>query len=107
MTDSNDVSEAASTLSVRILDKEYRVSCPPGEDDNLRQSAQFLDKKMREIRHTGKTIGLERIAIMAALNMAHELLLKSQELERTEQYSQQQLAHLMSKVEAALGHPEE
>lgn len=60
--------------TVRLLDKEYAVACPPDARDALHDSARLLDGKMREIRDSGKIIGTERIAVMAALNLAHELL---------------------------------
>ena len=60
--------------SIHILDKEYRVACPPEQRDELLASARYLDEKMREIRERGAVIGNDRIAVMAALNMAHELL---------------------------------
>ena len=72
------MSEAANTTKVFILDKEYLVACPPEEQDALRRSAQHLDRKMREIRNTGKIHGLERIAVMAALNITHEFLSKDE-----------------------------
>ncbi|MEE9253873.1 MAG: cell division protein ZapA [Pseudomonadales bacterium] len=62
------------TVSASILDREYQVSCPPGEEDALRSSARFLDKQMRDIRESGKVFGVDRIAVMAALNITHELL---------------------------------
>ena len=61
-------------VSVKILEKEYHVACPPEERPALLESAEYLNRKMREIRDSGKVIGLERIAVMAALNIAHELL---------------------------------
>jgi len=61
-------------VTVRILEKEYFVSCPQDERADLLDSAEFLNKKMREIRDTGKVVGADRIAVMAALNMANELL---------------------------------
>ncbi len=61
-------------LSVRILDKEYFVACPSDERADLLDSAEYLSKKMREIRDTGKIVGTDRIAVMAALNLANELL---------------------------------
>ena len=63
-----------NTVSVDILDKEYQVACPPDEEAALTQAARYLDQHMRDIRSTGKVIGLERVAIMAALNISHELL---------------------------------
>lgn len=56
------------------MGREFKVSCSEDEREGLITSVNYLDKKMREIRDTGKVIGVERIAIMAALNLAHELL---------------------------------
>ncbi|MEE4277136.1 MAG: cell division protein ZapA [Halieaceae bacterium] len=64
----------SSTFSVTILEKEYQVACPPEQQADLLLSARHLDEQMRAIRSTGKVIGLERIAVMAALNISHELL---------------------------------
>ena len=69
----------ARTVSVNILDKEYQVACPPDQEAELIVSASYLDKQMRSIRESGKVIGLERIAVMAALNISHELLQASEE----------------------------
>jgi len=63
-----------NTVTVKILDKEYQVACPPEQEAELITSAKYLDKQMRGIRDTGKVIGLERIAVMAALNISYELL---------------------------------
>lgn len=59
---------------VSILDKEYKVACPSGEKHALLETAEYLDTKMREIRDAGKILGAERIAVMTALNITHELL---------------------------------
>jgi cell division protein ZapA len=61
-------------VSVRIMEKEYVVACPYDERSALLDAAEFLNSRMREIRDTGKVIGLDRIAVMAALNLAHEYL---------------------------------
>lgn len=61
-------------VDVNIMGREFKVSCSDDEREGLITSVNYLDKKMREIRDTGKVIGVERIAIMAALNLAHELL---------------------------------
>ena len=63
-----------NSLSIIILDKEYRVACPPDEQNNLQASANELNKKLTEIKTKGAVIGTERIAIMAALNLCHEML---------------------------------
>ena len=64
----------ANALDVMILGREFRVACPDDEKPELLEAVEYLDKKMREIRDAGKITSTERIAIMAALNIAHELL---------------------------------
>ena len=61
-------------VSVRILEKEYFVTCPYEERAALLDSAEFLNARMREVRDSGKVVGLDRIAVMVALNLANELL---------------------------------
>ncbi len=61
-------------ISVTILGKEYNVACKPDELDDLRRAARELDQRMRAIKTGGSVIGLERIAVMTALNLCHELL---------------------------------
>lgn len=63
----------SKTVVVNILDKDYQIACPPEEREALRSAATELDKRMRAIRNTGSVIGLDRIAVMAALNLCHEL----------------------------------
>jgi cell division protein ZapA len=63
-----------NALNVTILDREFRVACPPDEQAELMAAVGYLDKKMREIADAGKVVSVERIAVMAALNIAHELL---------------------------------
>ncbi|MEO5703300.1 MAG: cell division protein ZapA [Gammaproteobacteria bacterium] len=94
--------EVAVPITVHILEKEYRVACGEHEKDVLIASAHYLNGKMKEIRDTGKVIGLERIAVMAALNITHELL---QHKSRKEDYTQSlsgRVRSLQDKVEAAL-----
>ena len=61
-------------LQINVMGREFRVACPEDEQKGLLEAVDYLNKKMNEIRDNGKVIGLERIAIMAALNIAHELL---------------------------------
>ena len=61
-------------VTINVMGREFRVAAPGGEERQLVASVEFLNKKMREIRDTGKVVGNERIAIMAALNIAHEFL---------------------------------
>ncbi len=64
----------AARVNVRILDKDYFVACPNDERSDLLDSAAFLNTRMKEIRDSGKVVGADRIAVMAALNIANELL---------------------------------
>ena len=61
-------------LQINVMGREFRVACPENEQKGLLEAVAYLNKKMGEIRDNGKVIGLERIAIMAALNISHELL---------------------------------
>jgi cell division protein ZapA len=66
--------ERVTRVSVRLLDREYQVACPADERSDLLDSAEFLDAKMREVRDSGKVAGLDRIAVISALNLANELI---------------------------------
>ena len=90
-----------SSLDVFILDKAYKIACPSSEQDSLRRSAQYLDRKMREIRGSGKVMGLDRIAVIAALNISHELLALRQQ-GGGEQASSADVANLLKRLETAL-----
>ena len=88
-------------VSVRILEKEYQVACLPEERSELLDSAELVNAKMREIRDGGTIIGLDRIAVMAALNLAHELI-KIRSRETVDASTGQRVRQLRERVEAAL-----
>jgi cell division protein ZapA len=89
-------------VTVRILEKEYFISCPQDERAALLDSAEYLNKKMREVRDTGKVVGADRIAVIAALNMANELLrLRKQDTELQGNVSGR-VKHMRERVETAL-----
>jgi len=97
------VSEKEPTaVTVRILDKEYFVGCPPDQRQELLDSAEFLNKKMREVRDTGKVVGADRIAVIAALNMANELLRLRREDAELQGSVTARVKHLRERVEGAL-----
>ena len=96
------MSRAPKTVTVSILDKEYRIACQPGEEEEVVASAMHLDERMREIRQTGKIIGTERIAVMVALNMAHELLTAKGDCHESESALEQRMRSLQDQVEVAL-----
>ena len=90
-------------VSVRILEKEYQVSCPASERTDLLDSAEVLNTKMREIRDSGKVVGLDRIAVMAALNMANELLHAQAKDKALEGNLGNRLKLITERVETVLG----
>ncbi|MDP0589889.1 MAG: cell division protein ZapA [Candidatus Endonucleobacter bathymodioli] len=94
--------ESASAVAIKILDKEYRVSCQPENRAVLVEAARYLNDKMREIRSTGKVIGLERIAVMAALNISHELLQSRQQISSEQDVTHQHIEQLLGKLNNVL-----
>ncbi len=89
------------TVHVRILDKEYQVACPPEERSALLESAQILDERMRMIKRGGGVMGLERIAVMAALNLSHELL-QARSTSTANGVDTESLSRMQNKIEAQL-----
>ena len=90
-------------VSVRILEKEYQVACPASERTDLLDSAEVLNERMREIRDSGKVVGLDRIAVMAALNMANELIQSKSRDEEFEGSFGNRLRLLSDRLESVLG----
>jgi cell division protein ZapA len=89
------------SLKIRILDKEYQVNCKPEEREALEYSAQLLNEKMQEIRHSSHIIGVERIAVMAALNLAHDLI-RTQDVAEQDASASNLLQSMDSKLDSAL-----
>lgn len=87
------------TTSVKLLDKEYVIACPEESEAQLLAAADYLKQKMQEIKASGRIIGLEKIAVMAALNISHELLHSSQ---GNEEQLQQRLQQLTAKIDQGL-----
>jgi len=93
-------------INISILGRDFSVSCPPDEQEDLLQAAEHLDKNMKEIQKTGKIIGTERCAIMAALNITNELL----QLKRAtadQEDMQDRLESLRSRIDDALQEAEQ
>jgi len=90
-------------VAIRVFDKEYVVSCPPDERDSLIESARILDKSMREARDGGKAIGTERMAVMASLNIIHEMLQGRAEQGRRQSSLAAEMKRLGNKIDDALG----
>ena len=65
---------ANAQVTVRILDRDYHVACPPEERESLLKAADLLSQQMSEVRDSGRVVGMDRIAVMVALNLAHQYL---------------------------------
>ena len=73
------------TIAVRILDNEYQVRCPADQLEELRASAGEVDQRMRQVRDEGKVAGMQQVAIMVALNIAHDAMKLRRQLDGAEQ----------------------
>jgi len=93
--------DGSGGLSVHIGGKEFMVACPEEQREQLRRAAAYLDKAMRDIQASGKVIGTERVAVMAALNLANELL-DLRERGGMPPETAQRLQQLQLKIDAAL-----
>jgi cell division protein ZapA len=96
------MAEEADTINISILGRDYQISCPPSEEEALRKSAKYLDKQMSKVKSRGSTLAYEKVAVMAALNICHELLQQSQEAENTDSSFVDKIQTLQEKVEVAL-----
>lgn len=99
-----------NALTIRILGRDYSVACPEGERESLLLSAEHLSRRMQAIQRKGKTLGMERIAVMAALNIAHDLLDTQRSLERqragvpeSSDEIGERLAQLQLRIDSVLG----
>ena len=90
-------------VSVRIMEKEYVIACPYDDRSALLDAAEFLNARMREIRDSGRVVGIDRIAVMAALNLAHEYLKGKDRESRLDNGVGQRVRALRERVEGALG----
>jgi cell division protein ZapA len=89
-------------INVKILEKEYQIACPASERKALVDSAELLNAKMREIRDSGKVVGLDRIAVMAALNMANDLIASDSIGDSLQGEAREKLRAMNERVESAL-----
>ena len=96
------MSEKHTTVSVKILEKEYQVACPEDQVEALTASARLLDRQMSEIRATGKVFGLDRIAVMAALNIANEMLNDRGRAQQISGLTEEKVHRLVDRISSTL-----
>ncbi|KAF1690562.1 cell division protein ZapA [Pseudoxanthomonas taiwanensis] len=94
---------ATEPVEVRILDRDYTVGVPSGERDSLMAAARLLDSRMRELRGNNRMVSLDRIAVLAALNLAHELQQLRQEREALDRELARTLDTLNRRLDGLLG----
>ncbi|MBS0381258.1 MAG: cell division protein ZapA [Proteobacteria bacterium] len=95
------------TVTVKLLDREFLVGCKPDEREGLLAAVEHLGHKMREIRHASRSPGYDRIAVLAALDITHELLMLQRSQHTLSSNAGEQLAMLRRKLEQALDTPVE
>lgn len=91
-----------TSVQVKILDKDYQVNCPPSDQEALMKSARYLDENMRKIKGRGNIHGAEKIAVMAALNITHDMLRKNRLINETRHVTAQQVQGIEDKIELAI-----
>lgn len=89
-------------VSVRILEKEFLVACPMEERSALLDSAEYLNQRMRDIRDSGKVVGYDRIAVIAALNLANDLLRLQSKEQRSDADAAAKVRSMRERIDAAL-----
>lgn len=96
------MSNESTPVTVQIMDNEYRIVCPAAEREELLAAAEYLNHTMLDIRSTGKLLGMERIAVMAALNISYELLKCKKETATLGELTNARVRELLHKMEATL-----
>jgi cell division protein ZapA len=96
------VTELYAHVTIRILEKEYQVACPVEEKPELMAAAEMLNRRMREIRDSGKVVGLDRVAVMAALNLANDLLKSKGEDKELEKLVSMRIRSMQERLDGAL-----
>ena len=98
------MSEQSTSVQVKIMDNEYQVNCPPSDQEALIKSARYLDENMRKIKGRGNIHGVEKIAVMAAQNITHDMLRKNQLINETRHSTAQQVQGIETKIDSAIAH---
>lgn len=89
-------------IEVKILDREYKIKCPKEEMQELQEAARLVDNRMRELRKAGSTTSLEQVAVVTALNMAHDLMLSKQQKHSYVDMMSNRIQELHQKIEQAV-----
>ncbi|HTQ99178.1 MAG TPA: cell division protein ZapA [Candidatus Acidoferrum sp.] len=93
---------AAPSISISVMGREYQIACPPEEEEALRRAARYLDQQMEQMRNRSASLGYEKIAVLAALNVTHDFLKLSSETNTSENASLRDIKQLEKKIDNAL-----
>ena len=93
---------AAPSITISVLGRDYQIACPPEEEESLRRAARYLDQQMENMRNRSASLGYEKIAILAALNITHDFLKVTQEANTSEVASLRDIKQLEKKIDNAL-----
>ncbi len=97
-----DNSNKPKPVTVKILDKDYMVACPANEQEALIASSKRVDREMRRVREAGKVLGTDRIAVMVALNLAHELIQVTRNIKLPDPEILSRLQHIQQRIDETL-----
>ncbi len=93
---------SASSVIINILGRDYQISCPTEEEEALRKSARYLGQQMEEVKGRSSSLAYEKIAVLAALNITHDLLKRSKDTNMSESDAQREIRLLEKKIETVL-----
>lgn len=93
---------ASPSITITVLGREYQIGCPPDEEDALRRAARYLDQQMEQMKNRSASLGYDKIAVLAALNITHDLLKLSAETSTSENTSLRDIKQLEKKIDHAL-----
>ena len=96
------MSEEPVGVTIKVLDKDYRIACPPDEQEGVMASARLVYRRMRQIRQTGRVVGSDSIAVLAALNIAHDLIQLQQAQGGQDGETTRRLGQIQERLAAAL-----
>ncbi|MGA0806823.1 MAG: cell division protein ZapA [Pseudohongiellaceae bacterium] len=92
----------SGSVTITLLGREYQIACPPDEEEALRKSARYLDKQMEQVKGRSSSLGYEKIAVLAALNITHDLLKQNHQANASETDSLRELRQIEQKIDAVL-----
>lgn len=101
------MADESVTVTVKLLDREFLVGCKPDERESLLAAVEHLNRKMRDIRHSARSPGYDRIVVLAALDITHELLMLQRSQNQLSSNAGEHIAMLRRKLEEALEAPVE